>query len=200
MISARTGLLMVASAAALAGCATGRLEAQWSDPQAGNQPLAGAKVLVVCQAAEQTIVRICQDQLAAQLRLIGVTPVMSEALTTKADGDKFAAARELGAKAVMLANLSPTTTFNSSSGPSFGIGMGSGGYHSGVGFGMTVPIGGYSQTSSVTSYGSDTTLTLVAGSKLVWSGKASTNSLDVSEQVASLARVSVEAAHKAGAL
>ncbi|HSD38230.1 MAG TPA: hypothetical protein VLC92_12025 [Rhodocyclaceae bacterium] len=202
MIATRTALLTLACTGLLAGCATGRLEAQWSDPQAAAQPLAGAKVLVVCQAAEQTIVRICQDQLAAQLQLIGVTPVMSEPLTLSADkdGGKLTAARGLGVQAVMLASLSPTTTFNSSAGPTFGFGMGSGNYHSSAGVGVVVPIGGYSQTSSVASYASDTTLTLVASGKLVWSGKASTTSLDVAEQIASLVRVSVEAAHKAGAL
>ncbi len=202
MSAARTSLLIVTCASALAGCATGHLDAQWSDPQTGNSPLAGAKVLVICQAVEQTIVRICQDQLAAQLSLIGVTPVMSESLTLSADkdGEKLAAARSLGAQAVMLVSMNPMTTFNSTSGPYFGFGMGSGSYHSGAAFGMTVPIGGYAQTSSATSYVSDTTLTLVASGKLVWSGKASTTSLEVPDQIASLTRVSVEAAHKAGAL
>ena len=146
--------------------------------------------------------RICQDQLAAQLHLIGVTPVMSDSLTLNADkgAEKFAIARNLGAQAIMLANLNPITSFNSSSGPVFGFGMGSGSYHSGVGVGVSVPIGGYSQTNSVTSYASDTTLTLVTNGKLVWSGKASTTSLDVPDQIASLMRVSVEGAHKAGAL
>jgi len=187
----------------LSGCATSKIDAQWSDTSFAGQPLSGAKVLVVCQAAEQTVVRICQDQLATQLRNVGITPVMSDALnggSEKIANEKtVAAARGLGARAVMLATLNPTTTV-SSSGPSVGFGFGSGGYHSGVGLGMSLPVGSQTQTTS-TSYASDTTLTSVENGKLIWSGKASTlASQEVAEQIAGLAKVSVEAARKAGVL
>jgi hypothetical protein len=195
-----TLILPLAGVLMLAGCATGRLEAQWSDPQFAGQTLAGAKVLVVCQAAEQTVVRICQDQLAAQLRNVGVTPVLSDSLSSSADkaGDKFAAARSLGARAIMMSSLSPNTTITNS-GPSVGFGMGSGGYHSGVGIGMSLPVGSSTQTST-TTYASDTTLTDVSNGRLMWSGKASTSAQDVTEQLSGLAKVSVESARKAGML
>ena len=162
--------------------------------------MGAAKVLVVCQAAEQTIVRICQDQLAAQLRTLGVTPLMSDGLTVSADksGEKaVAAARSLGAKAVFFSTLRLSTT-TTSSGPSFGFGIGSGGYNSGGGVGMSFPIGG-GNTESTTTYASDTTLTDVSSGKLMWSGKASTFATqEVTEQLAGLAKVSVESARKAG--
>jgi len=201
VIFRKTTLLpLAASVLALTGCATGKLEAQWSDPQFAGQPLGGSKVLVVCQAAEQTVIRICQDQLAAQLRIAGVTPVLSDSLTTSPDKatDKLAAARSLGAQAVMMSTLSPVTSLTNS-GSSVGFGLGSGGYHSGVGFGMSFPVGSSSQTS-VTTYSSDTTLTNVASGKLMWSGKASTMSQEVPDQIASLAKISVESARKAGML
>jgi hypothetical protein len=195
MIAIKTPLALITSACVLAGCATGRLEAQWSDPQFTGRPLAGEKVLVVCQASEQTVVRICQDQLATQLRSMGVTPVVPESPVV---GDSLATARSLGAQAVMQASLSPTVVVNSS-GSSIGFGLGSGGYHSGFGFGMAVPIGGTTQVSA-TTYSSDTTLTNVASGHLMWSGKASTAEQDVAEQIASLAKITVESARKAGML
>jgi len=202
LVSRRTLLLpLVIGTLSLVGCATGRIDAQWSDPQASGQPLGGSTVLVVCQAAEQTVIRICQDQLAAQLRLMGVTTVMAESLTASADKSTekaIAVARELGAKAVLYSALSPVTTL-SNSGPFMGFGFGSGGYRSGAGFGMSFPIGSSAQTSS-TSYSSDTTLTSVASGRLIWSGKASTISQEVPDQIASLAKISVESARKAGML
>jgi len=195
MSMTRTPLALITSACVLAGCATGRLDAQWSDPQFSGRPLAGEKVLVVCQASEQTIVRICQDQLAAQLRSMGVVPVLPDWQTA---GDSLATARSLGAQAVMQSSLNPALVVNSS-GSSVGLGFGSGGYHSGFGFGLAVPIGGTAQVSA-TTYASDTTLTNVASGHLMWSGKASTAEQEVADQIASLAKITVESARKAGML
>lgn len=186
-------LTLSAGACVLAGCATGRLDAQWSDPQFAGQP-AGAKVLVICQATEQTVVRICQDQLAAELRNVGITPVISDTPPP----DKLAAARSLGAQAVMQASLSPTVIVNNY-GSSFGFGFGSGGYRHSAGFGVAMPIGG-GPDYMTTTYSSDTTLTNAASGKLMWSGKASTAAQEVREQIASLAKISVESARKAGML
>lgn len=196
----RTLLSLLVPGLMLVGCATGKLDAQWSDPQFSGRPAGGTTVLVVCQAAEQTVVRICQDQLAAQLQAVGVKAVISDSLGSSnvTDADRVSAARRLGAQAVMSSNLSPVTTFTNS-GPTFGIGMGSGGYHGGVGVGMSFPIDRSYQSSTVT-YASDTTLTDVSSGKLMWSGKASTISQEVPDQLASLAKVSVESARKAGML
>jgi hypothetical protein len=201
MTSKATLLSLGISILVLAGCATGKLEAQWSDAQFAGQPTGDAKVLVVCEAVEQTVIRICQDQLVAQLHLIGVTPVLSDVLANSPQtsaADRLAMARSLGAQSVMVSSLNPVTTPNNY-GPSMGFGFGTGGYHSGAAFGMTFPIGNNAQTSA-TSYVSDTTLTNVASGKLMWSGKASTMALEVPDQLASLAKVSVESARKAGML
>ncbi|MDB5801329.1 MAG: hypothetical protein JWL63_2268 [Rhodocyclales bacterium] len=192
----------IAGVVVLAGCATGKLEAQWSDPQFAGQTFGGSKVLVACQAAEQTVMRICQDQLAAQLRTLGVTPVMADVTTMVAEKPgidrSLAAARSLGAQSVMMLTLSPITTVTSS-GSGVGFGIGSGGYHSGVGFGMSFPVGSGAQ-STATTYSSDSTLTNVATGRLMWSGKVSTMSQEVPDQIASLAKLSVESARKAGML
>jgi hypothetical protein len=116
----------------------------------------------------------------------------------KSNEKTIAVARDLGAKAILYASLSPITTV-SNSGPLMGFGFGSGGYRSGVGFGMTLPVGSSTQTSS-TSYSSDTTLTNVDSGRLIWSGKASTISQEVPDQIASLVKISVESARKAGVL
>jgi hypothetical protein len=199
MIPYKTLLPMAASVLLLAACATGRLDAQWSDPEFAGHPLGSSKVLVVCRAAEQTVVRICQDQLAGELRALGVSAVMSESLTMSPDKatDSIPAARSLGAQAIMQTTLSPVMSVNSY-GPSFGFGVGSWGYHGGTGtaVGMSVPVGTNVQSSL--SYSSDTTLTSVASGKLMWSGKASTMANEVADQIASLVKISVESARKAG--
>lgn len=75
-IAARAGgSALAAGALFFVGCASTKLDAQWVDPQFKGHSLRGAKVLVVCEAADLAIKRICQDQVAAQVAALDATPV-----------------------------------------------------------------------------------------------------------------------------
>jgi hypothetical protein len=112
--------------------------------------LRGEKVLVVCDAPDVAIRRVCQDQVAAQVRAFGATPVTSPDAAGLTAGppptnDKtLAAARAAGANAILGATIGPDVTVVNP-GPSIGIGVGgfggSGGYRGGTVTGGSVGIG-----------------------------------------------------------
>ena len=138
----------LAAAALLAGCASTRLDAQWSDPQVAPGSLRGARVMVACEAYDQVIKRICQDQMAAAVSARGGTPVPAPDTTNEAPGRPLGveqylpAARKAGAKVVMTHYVTQSDV--SVSGPSsvsfgiggFGFGGGGGGVSTGVGIGL----------------------------------------------------------------
>lgn len=192
----RNGLTLSLLTLVLAACATARMEAQWSDPQLLGKPAAGGKVYVSCTAVEQTVRRICQDKLAAQVSALGATPVQAGDET--GNERLLAAARSAGAELLIVANIGQVTT-TTNRGPAFGIGIGGGSGGFGTGVGMTLPVGSGRQDTT-TSYVSDTSLTQIGTGKLVWSGKASTTEIEVADQLAQLMKVTIEAAHKASAM
>ena len=51
----------------LAACSTTQLDAQWTNPAYAGRSLRGAPVLVVCEAQELTLQRICEDQVTGQI-------------------------------------------------------------------------------------------------------------------------------------
>ena len=57
-------------AAVIAGCATTEMTAQWKDPAYGST-LTGSRVLVLCQARDDTLRRVCEDQWATRLAAHG---------------------------------------------------------------------------------------------------------------------------------
>jgi hypothetical protein len=193
------------------GCASTTLQAQWTDPQFAGQSLRGAKVLVVCDASDVAIKRLCQDQLAAQVAASAATPVTvpeSDTLTVGSGHitDKvFAAARRTGVKAILGSIIVPEATMVHP-GPTVGFGLGgfrsaSSWYRSsgvGAGVGISVPVG----TDRVyTAYAATMTLTDVDTGRLMWTSKVTTPaSHDVSAQVNKLVKAGVEAAHQAGLL
>jgi hypothetical protein len=188
----------------VAGCASTRVEAEWSDPQFAGRSLRGAKVLVVCDAAEIVAKRICQDKLAAQLTASGATPVIGpEDLTVgPAPGNdrSLAAARGAGATAILGAVVTRDASVvggGSSVGFSIGgFGGSGGGGGVGVGVGVGVPVGG---PQVDTAYGANMTLTDVATVRLMWTSKVTAPAAqDLGAQIGELARVGVEAAQKAG--
>jgi hypothetical protein len=189
----------------IAGCATTRVEAEWTDPQFAGKSLRSAKVLVVCDANEVVIKRICQDQLAAQIAASGATPVMGPADLTvgppPANDKTIAAARSAGAKAIFGSSVAPdATVVNPPPSVSFGFGGfgfgGGGSTVSGAGVGIGMPVGG-GQVN--TSYGANVMLTDVATGRLMWTSKVTAPaSGDINSQLGSLAKVAVEAAQKAG--
>lgn len=196
----RAALISLASLAALSGCATQALDAQWSDPQlTANAPLKGARVLVVCEAQDEVLRRICQDNIGAELTKAGVSPVAAPDVgsATSAPGGPapyVSAARAANAKAVLVTSIAPGATVAR---PGFTVGLGVGGFGGGVGggVGVSAPIGG---TRVATSYAANASLTDVASGRLMWTARASEPASEVtSAQVANLARKVVEGAAQA---
>lgn len=185
----------------LAACATNPLDAQWSDPQlVSGKPLAGARVLVVCESADQVLRRICVDEVATQLRAAGVVPVAAPDVggTATAPGGAspyVPAARAANARAVFVTAVAPGAAVAR---PGFTIGVGVGGFGGGVGggVGVSAPVGG---TRVETSYGANVSVTDVPSGRLMWTARASQSpSEDVSAQVAALAKKVVAGAGAAG--
>jgi hypothetical protein len=201
-MSALSGLL-------LGGCASTNIQAQWTDPQFADHSLRGAKVLVVCNANETAIKRICEDQVSAQVAASGATPVTGSGSNSPAAGaapitpELLAAARSAAAKAILTSTIAPDATIINP-GPTVGFGIGgfggSGGWHSGGGVGTSVgvsmPVGGAGVT---TAYAANMVLTDVASGSMMWTSKVTAPaSKDVGAQIGKLAKTGVEAAQKAG--
>jgi len=202
MAKART--LVAATFVALAGCAANspRLDSQWVDPQLAVVPLRGAKVLVACDAADPSMRRVCQDQIASQLVAYGATPVMAPELANPnpgqpmADAQYLPAARAAGANAVLAASVGYGDRHVS---PGFMLGIGGFGFGSGRvqgGVGVSMPIGGGQVTQG---YSANGRVTDAVSGRLLWMATASTPpSGDFNAQMADLAKTVVGAAHKAG--
>jgi len=190
--------LVAASGLFIAGCASTRLDAQWSDPQFQGRSLRGAKVLVVCDANEPVVRQICQDKLAAQVAASGATPVMSPEHVAAGPSDKtLAAARTAGATAVFGSTIAPDAAIVGA-GPTFGFGIGgvSGGGVGG-GVGISFPFGGGAQVD--TAYAANVLVTDVATGRLMWTSKVTTSSYQsLDTQISELVKTAVEGAQKAG--
>lgn len=207
-IDVRSGLrhiALLATALSMAGCATSNIDAQWVDPRLSSQSLAGAKVYVACQAQDLTVRRVCADQLVAQVRAAGATPLLAADSADPVNTAQAAnpglldAARAAGASVVLNAVVAPDASIVSS-GPSIGIGIGGfgGGYRGRTsgGIGVSLPVGGGSVS---TGYAANGSITDVASGRLVWSAKATTQpSSNVGEQMADLAKALLESARGFG--
>lgn len=193
MVLATLGLM-------LAACATTRVGAQWVDPAFQGQSLRGARLLVVCDAADPVMQRICQDEVSAQVQALGATPVQAPdagANGRPAPGQLMSAARVAGARAVFSTSVSPDASVVSP-GPSVSFGLGGFSWGSGVGggVGVTVPTTG---AQVHTGYAASGVLTDVASGRMMWSAKATTPAQsNLNAQLAELARVMVDAARQAG--
>jgi hypothetical protein len=192
--------------ALLAGCAaSAKVDAQWVDPQFKGRSFAGQRVLVVCEASDQTLRRLCEDQLASEVIAFGGSVTRApEGLAPLPNGAAHVpAAGKAGAVAVVRGVVAPTAqSFNPAPQVSFGIGgFGWGGGSStsvGGGVGVSVPTGAGSVS---TGYGIDLGITDVSTGKLVWSAKTTTPpSADIGAQMVDLARTSMTAARAAGVI
>lgn len=197
----RCAALAAGAAILLAGCASAPLEAQWSDPQlAANAPLRGARVLVVCEAQDEVLRRICQDNVGAELAKVGVLPVPAPDVgsATSAPGGPapyLDAARTANAKAVLVTAIAPGASVAR---PGLTVGLGVGGFGGGVGggVGVSAPIGG---TRVATSYAANASLTDVATGRLMWTARTSEPASEVTTgQVANLAKKVVTGAGQSG--
>ncbi len=195
-------------AAVIAGCATTEMTAQWKDP-AYSSTLTGSRVLVLCQARDDTLRRVCEDQWATRLAAQGVAGIRSYSLPGFPPGgaanpeEMAMAGRENGATVVASTQLilSDFAVVNPGPQVGFGLGGGSGGGYRGGGFGvggigLSFPVGGATTTRSL---GSSTTLVDLASGAVIWSGSATTSaSGDMTSQVGALTQVTIDALHKAG--
>ena len=193
----------IAAALVAAACATTRTDAEWTDPAFAGKSLRGAKVLVVCDANDVSVQRICVDRLSSEVAAAGATPVSSPGLTAgppPANDKTLAAARAAGASAILAATLAPDATVVRP-GPSIGVGLGgfggSGGRTvTGGGVGIGVPIGGGTVDQA---YAASAALTDVATVKLMWSSRVTTPaSGNLNTQVASISTEVLAAARRAG--
>jgi len=195
-------------AVVIAGCATTEMTAQWKDPAYGGV-LAGSRVLVLCQARDDTLRRVCEDQWVTRLAAQGVAGIRSYSLpgfppSGAANPEETAmAGRENGATAVASTQimLSDFAVVNPGPQVGFGVGGGSGGGYRGGGFsvggiGLSFPVGGATTTRSLSS---STSLVDLASGAVIWSGSATTSaSGDVTSQVGALTQVTIDALQKAG--
>ena len=177
-----------------------------SSPRNGAIPssapgfLHGARMLVACDAAELVVRQICQDQLASEVVARGATPVFvapgfAVATDRSLDGQLLPAAREAGAKAMMVMTVAVAVN-DVSQGFSIGIGGFGFGRNSGVGVGVSAPIGGGRVTSG---YSANGRVTDVASGRLVWTAKATAPpSSDVNAQMGDSSKAVLGAADKAG--
>jgi hypothetical protein len=201
-------ILLAGGALQLAGCASNNIQAQWSDPAFAGHSLHGEKVLVVCDARETAIQRVCQDRMTARLAASGVVPVTSPDTdklapdAAQANAAVMATARSSGAKAVWRSTVAPDATVGTP-GPTLGFGMGgfgggSGAGGVGAGVGVGVPVG---PDRVETAYGANLVLTDIESGKVMWTSKVTTPaSRDLNAQIDNLAQTGVEAAQKAGML
>lgn len=178
MLSATRCILLQMTAATLAAvlglaaCASRPVDARWADPQMAGMSLRGAQVLVVCEANEVVLSRLCVDRLSASLQARGATVVTTPQAAVPAQGQADDAryveqARAARATAVWVASVGPETFASDSSG--FSIGVGGFGRRSGVGVGVGVPIG---SSTATPLYAADARVTDVASGHLVWTARA----------------------------
>jgi len=200
-----TTVLLALSALSVTGCASTKVEAQWTDPQFVGRSLRGAVVLVVCDANEPAIKRICQDKIAGQVAVSGATPALAPESADLTVGPPptndvtLAAARSAGATAILASTITPAAVVVNP-GPTFGFGFGgfggSGNWGTATGVGISVPVGG---AQVDTGYAASMTLTDVATVRLMWTSKVTTPAgQNVDAQLGELARAGMEAARKAG--
>jgi hypothetical protein len=189
------------AAALLVGCAaTTQLDAQWTDASVGTSFLRGARVLVACDAYEVVVRQICQDRLAAEVVARGATPVFLApgfpvATDRSVDAQLLPAAREAGAKAMMV--MTVAVAVQDVSQP-FQIGIGGFGFGSSgsAGVGVSAPVGGGRVTSG---YSANGRVTEVSSGRLVWTAKATAPpSNDINVQMSELSKTVLAAADKAG--
>ncbi len=200
-------VFFLSSAVLLSACATTRMDAQWMNPDYQGKNVRGASVLVACEAPDLTVQRICEDQLAAAVSARGAKPTLNSQLspaTPSVGSDPYlAAAKRVGAGAIVRMTLNASQPVAVDSGPSIGIGVGgsSGGYRGGGSFGgvgIGFPIGGARVSQA---FGAETALIDPANGATMWSGRASSSTAqDVTGQISELAQTTVGALQGAGLL
>jgi hypothetical protein len=198
-------VLSFSAALLLSACATTRMDAQWTNPDYQGRNVRGASVLVACEAQDLTLQRICEDQLAAAVTAGGAKPTLNSQLSAAASpaagtDPYLAAAKRVGARAIVRMTLSSGQPVAVDSGPSIGIGIGGigGSGRVGGGAGIGFPIGGARVSQA---YGAETALIDPSNGATMWSGRASSSTAqNVTGQITELAQTTVEALRGSGLL
>lgn len=191
-----------------AGCSTTEMSTQWTNPEFSGSSLKAHRVLVLCQAHDDTLRRVCEDRWTSRLATYGIVGIPGYALAGFAPGGAASpeeiatAGREQEAAAAVSTQLMLSDFAVVNPGPQvgFGLGGGSGGYRGGGisfgGFGLSFPVGGATATRSLAS---STSLFDLASGKLIWSGSATTSVTgDYTSQIDALTRTTLEALQKSG--
>jgi hypothetical protein len=192
----------VAAVLLLSACAGARVDGQWSAPEFAGSTLRDRPVMVSCRALDDTVRRICEDRLALQVAESGARPVRGPEPTHGADGLQsgedyaLAAARRVGAQALVRTSVMSSGAVASGVAPSIGVGLGGGSGRFGIGGGISLPIGGARITES---YAASTSVVDVATGRPMWSVRTSApGSADVAGQVEQLTQATVAAMRQAG--
>ena len=202
-----TLIVLALSAVLLVSCATTQVDAQWTNPEYQGRSVRGASVLVACEAPDLTVQRICEDQLAAAVSARGAKATLNSQLSpagTATGTDPYlAAAKRVGARAIVRMTLGATQPIAVDSGPRIGIGVGGGswgggGSSVGGGVGIGFPIGG---SRVAQAFGAETALIDPTNGATMWSGRASSSTQqDITGQITELAQVTAGALVTAGML
>lgn len=199
----RRAAAVSAIAVLTASCASPpQLDAQWSDRNTSLNAgiLRSARVLVACDAYDLAVRQICQDQLSAEVvargaTAINVTSDTGFARDGRPDDGLFVQARAANAGAVLIVVLTPATN-DADSGFSLGIGGFGFGRNSAVGGGVTAPIG---NSRVNTGFAANGRVTDAKTGRLAWTATAvASPSADLAAQFASLSRVLLDSAERAG--
>jgi hypothetical protein len=208
-------LLLSALTLALAACATTRMAAEWKNKDYLGGSLKGQRILVVCQAPDATVQRLCEDQLVTTANswgLVAVQPDRRAADTPGSaplPGDAYRElARAMDAATIMSMTIAADSTVVSP-GPMIGIGVGGGsfggggwgrggGSFGGVGTSVGFPVGAGSVQQG---FAASTTVLDTTSGQPIWSGRAvAPPSNAFPRQLMDLTRVTFESMQKAGVL
>jgi hypothetical protein len=190
------------------------MAAEWMNKDYAGRSLRGQRVLVVCQAPDPTVQRLCEDELANGVNSRGATAVRPATGTPAAPATTGPippsaytdAAKATGAAAVLSMSLQPDSSVVNPGptigigvgGGSFGGGWGRGGSFGGVGTSVGFPVG---SATVQQGFAASTNVVDTASGQIVWSGRAVSPPSDAFiRQLMDLNRVTFEAMQKAGVL
>jgi hypothetical protein len=193
---------MLVSAALAAACSTTRVEGTWLDATFSGQKLTGP-MLVVGVMRDETVRRVYEDEMAAELAARGIRAIKSYDLVAQSLGERTSAqlmeaARSAGARYALstaVVGKSDRTVLYSDGGPVF-AGAGYGGWY-GTYWGAMFPV-----TTTVRQYevyAAETAIFDVATDRIQWTARtrsAATSKLH--RDVGDFASAIVEAMTKAG--
>lgn len=207
-----SGTLPLVLSLTLAGCAASPPQrlGDWVDPSLGqnSRMLRSGPVLIACDTFDLLMRQPCESDLMQALAQRGASPIVAPGAVAfgarETEAQMASSATALGANAVFILTLAPASTSGgwNASGMSIGLGGFSGGRNSGVGLGLSAPIGGggwggggavgFSATGRVID---------VRTGRLVWSSNfVASPSSDLGGQVRELMRSVLDSAQSAGVL